>query len=320
MTAKSGRYRRNLTGWRVFAPRGSHSSSNGTGRGVDSMATRRSDFAGSWYPGKESECRRAIEEFSKSGLPCPSASREKMGGIVPHAGWFYSGSIACNVIKCLKDEMDPETVVIFGRHLHAGSDSYIMKEGRWATPLGDLEIDHELGDKISSEFPFVVETATRYEQDNTIELQLPFIKYYFPNTKILPVGIPPAAASLRIGERIGELSLMTGRKTMVLGSTDLTHYGFNYGYTPKGVGEEAVDWVKNSNDKKAVDLMLKMDAEGVIRESLRNQNACCSGAAGTAIAAAKKLGAGTAEKLVYATSYDIRPDTSFVGYVGIVFS
>jgi hypothetical protein len=66
--------------------------------------------------------------------------------------------------------------------------------------------------------------------------------------------------------------------------------------------------------------MLAMDAEGVIEESLRNHNACCSGAAATAIAAAKRLDAKSAEKLIYTTSYDIRPNSSFVGYVGIIFT
>jgi AmmeMemoRadiSam system protein B len=66
--------------------------------------------------------------------------------------------------------------------------------------------------------------------------------------------------------------------------------------------------------------MLAMDAEGVIQESLRNHNACCSGAAATAIAAAKRLNAKSAEKLIYTTSYDIRPNSSFVGYVGIIFA
>jgi AmmeMemoRadiSam system protein B len=66
--------------------------------------------------------------------------------------------------------------------------------------------------------------------------------------------------------------------------------------------------------------MLEMDGQGVIQESLENHNACCSGAAGAVIEASKKLGAKRAEKILYYTSYDIRPDTSFVGYVGIVFS
>ena len=284
------------------------------------MATRRSDFAGSWYPGKESDCRQAIEEFSKDAIPCPSTEKGTVGGIVPHAGWFYSGKIACSVIKCLKNDSEPDTLLIFGRHLHPGSDNYIMKEGSWSTPLGDLQVDNELAQRLASEFPFHEETASRYEQDNTIELQLPFVKYFFPHVKILPIGLPPALASLKIGERVAEISEAIGRKTIILGSTDLTHYGYNYGFTPKGVGEEAVEWVKNENDKRIVNLMLQMDAEGVVNESLENQNACCSGAAATAIAVAKRLGAKKGEKLIYTTSYDIRPNSSFVGYVGVVFT
>jgi AmmeMemoRadiSam system protein B len=284
------------------------------------MGVRKADFAGSWYPETESECRRFIEECSRASLPCPSPEKPKVGGILPHAGWVFSGKIACNVIKCLKDSVEPDTIAIFGRHLHPGAGNYLLKEGQWVTPLGNLDIDRELGESLASEFSFTLETSSRYEPDNTIELQLPFIKYFFPYANILPVGVPPAVASLSIGERVVSLSEALGRKTFVLGSTDLTHYGYNYGYTPKGVGEEALDWVRTENDKKVVDLMLGMDAEGVIHESLKNYNACCSGAAAAAIAAAKKLGAARGEKVVYATSYDIRPDSSFVGYVGIVFS
>jgi hypothetical protein len=195
-----------------------------------------------------------------------------------------------------------------------------MKEGGWATPLGDLEIDCELGDRLASEFSFTLETPSRYEQDNTIELQLPFIKYFFHDVKILPIGVRPSVDSIRIGERVAEISELLDRNILILGSTDLTHYGNNYGFTPKGVGDKAVEWVKNENDKKVVDLMLQMDPEGVIRESMNNQNACCSGAVATTIAAAKKLGARKGEKLIHFTSYDVRPDDSFVGYVGVVFS
>ena len=105
----------------------------------------------------------------------------------------------------------------------------------------------------------------------------------------------------------------------MLGSTDLTHYGHNYGYTPKGAGRHAVEWVKNVSDKRIVDLMLRMDGKEVIQEALSGHNACCSGAAAAAIVAAGVLGANKAELMIYSTSYDIRPDTSFVGYAGIVF-
>ncbi|MFC1532650.1 AmmeMemoRadiSam system protein B [Thermodesulfobacteriota bacterium] len=284
------------------------------------MGTRKPDLAGSWYPGRESECRRAIEDFSGNCIPCPSGGEGRLGGIVPHAGWYYSGQIAFNVIKCLESDSIPDTFVIFGRHLYPGSDNFIMKEGSWATPVGELEIDSDLAEKLISEFKFKVETTSRYEQDNTIELQLPFIKYLFPDVKIIPIGVPPAVASIKIGERIAEIAESMGQKILILGSTDLTHYGYNYGYTPKGVGQEAVDWVKNESDKRMVDLMLDMDTEGIISESLVNSNACCSGAVAAAIGAMKVMGARNGEKLIYTTSYDIRPNDSFVGYAGIVYN
>ena len=284
------------------------------------MKTRKADFAGTWYPGGSTECRETIETLLKGVDPCPQVDGPILGGIVPHAGWFYSGQIACQVIHCLAEQMDPDTCIVFGRHLPPNGKNYIMKEGSWATPLGDIEIDYEMAEKILPEFPFAIETASKYEPDNTIELQLPFIKYFFPQAKILPLGVPPDKTSIMIGERLSEISRVMGRKTAVLGSTDLTHYGYNYGFSPKGVGKEAVDWVKEENDRRLVQGILSMDPHGVIQESLRNHNACCSGAVAAAIAAAKGLGARRGDELIYATSYDIRPDDSFVGYVGVVFS
>ena len=284
------------------------------------MKYRPADFAGSWYPSSRSDCLKTIEDYIKSGPPCPEEGQEAVGGIVPHAGWYFSGKIACNVIKCLGEGSSSDTVILFGRHLHSGSPNYIMEAGEWETPLGFLKIDDELSRKIAAEFSFSLETTNSYEQDNTIELQLPFVKYFFPQAMILPVGIPPRPSSIEIGKRIVEIGQSLGRKMVVIGSTDLTHYGYNYGFTPKGTGKSAVEWVKDENDRQMIDLMLTMDAKRVIDEALRNFNACCGGAVAAAISAVKQIGAISASELIYSTSYDIRPDSSFVGYVGIVFN
>jgi AmmeMemoRadiSam system protein B len=280
---------------------------------------RRADLAGAWYPGREAACRKAIEEFSSACRPCPGDGVKAVGGILPHAGWAYSGKIACNVIMCLRSGSEPDTCIIFGHHMHTGSGNLIMKRGRWDTPLGHVEVDSAITERLVEEFRFTEETASHYQQDNTIEVQLPFIKYFFPETRIVPIGLPPSAASLEIARRVARISEEMGKRAVVLGSTDLTHYGYNYGYTPKGVGKEAVQWVRNVNDRRAIDLMIKMDPKGLMAEALTNYNVCCSGAAGAAIMAAKELGAGRGEEVDYFTSYDIRPDSSFVGYVGVVF-
>jgi len=283
------------------------------------VKTRGADLAGSWYPEGESDCRRTIERFLDSELLCPDTWGDIVGGIVPHAGWVFSGKIACKVIQCLSVKDGADTCIIFGRHLHSASDNIIMKEGQWATPLGELEVDVDLAAQLAAEFLFDVETTSRYDHDNTVEVQLPFIKYFFPEIRIVPIGLPPNPASLDIAKRAVEISKGMGRKTIVLGSTDLTHYGPSYGYTPKGSGEEAVEWVKTVNDRRAVDLMVAMDENAVIDESFESHNICCSGAVAAAIAAIKELGAVRAKEMIYSSSYDLRPDNSFVGYVGIVF-
>ena len=276
-------------------------------------------FAGSWYPAGASECEHEINQFIKDGEKFTSTDRKLVGGIVPHAGWFFSGSIACNVIKHLKSEETTDVFVVFGMHLHPDSPYFIMTGGSWETPFGELPVHEELAGGIAERFEVSIETPTNFSQDNTVELQLPFIKYFFKDVAIVAMGVPPAKRSLEIGKAIVEIATRMDLKIKILGSTDLTHYGRNYGFVSRGTGSAAVEWVKHENDRRVIDAMLTMEPEQVIKEALANQNACCAGAAATAIAAGKALGAEKADTIAYATSYDKSPGDSFVGYVGIVF-
>ena len=282
------------------------------------MEVRRADFAGSWYPADSRECERQIREYLKESEWTP-VSKNLKGGIVPHAGWYYSGSIACSVIHALCGGEVPDLVVVYGMHLHTDSPRYIMKEGTWATPFGNLEIHQDFAEKLIERHPFEIERPGRHSQDNTIELQLPFIKYFFQNTRLVPIGVPPREESLEVGRSVAQIAAELNLKLKVIGSTDLTHYGNNYGFVPHGTGSEAVDWVRNSNDRAIIEAMLEMAPETVIREALQNQNACCAGAASTAIATVKAMGADRAHTVAYMSSYDRRPAESFVGYVGMVF-
>ncbi|BBO69643.1 hypothetical protein DSCA_35730 [Desulfosarcina alkanivorans] len=283
------------------------------------MNLRKSVFSGSWYPSDRKACEDQIHQFIEEGKDRTVAVANPVGGIVPHAGWYFSGSIACNVIQRLARAASPDVVVVFGMHLHAGSPRYIMPEGEWETPFGPIAVDTALAGELTRRYPFELETPTRFNQDNTIELQMPFIRYFFKDARVVAMGVPPAAETLDLSRTVVSTSQDLGLKIAVIGSTDLTHYGPNYGFTAKGAGPQAVDWVRDENDRQVIDAMVRMDPEAVIRQGLSNDNACCCGAAAAAIAAGKALGAGHADELVYATSYDKSPGDSFVGYVGMLF-
>jgi MEMO1 family protein len=284
------------------------------------MNARKSMFAGSWYPAGAAACEREIEEFLAEGKAWQVPERSYAGGIVPHAGWFYSGAVACNVIHKLVETPAPDVFLVFGMHLPSGAQNYIMKAGRWETPFGELPIELRIAEALTQEFAFKIETEKQFTPDNTIELQLPFIKYFFKDIAIVPMGVPPDLASLEIGKRAVAIAQNLGLKVKVIGSTDLTHYGVNYGFMPKGTGKAAVEWVRNENDRKVIDAMTSLSPEKVLETAFDHHNACCAGAAATAISAARALGAaGPAELVTYTTSYDKSPGDSLVGYVGMVF-
>lgn len=286
--------------------------------GGDTMDVRKAMFAGSWYPQGARACEAEIRGFLDQKPDPPVAPRQWLAGIVPHAGWFYSGQIACQVIDLLREDVPPDLVVIFGMHLHPGSSNYVMPQGAWETPLGDLPVAEALASHLMSRFDFHNETPADFVQDNTIELQLPFVKYLLNPKAILPLGVPPVARSLEIGSAVVDWADQEGLRLKIIGSTDLTHYGSNYGFSPKGTGQAALDWVRDENDRQVIDAMLAMAPDKVLCEGSRHQNACCAGAAATTIAAAQYAGASIARTVAYATSHDKSPGESFVGYVGMV--
>jgi len=283
------------------------------------MATiREAIFSGSWYPASARECEAQIQAFMTEGRLAGEGG-DLVGGIVPHAGWFFSGSIACKVIHALSRSGSPDVVVVFGMHMHPGSTPCMYTAGQWETPFGNLKIATKMAGKLAGKFPFSVNRDADFSRDNTIELQCPFVKYFFDSTEFIPIGVPPTSFALDLGEAVVETADSLDLKLVVLGSTDLTHYGPHYGFLDKGTGPEALDWVRNENDQKVIDAMAAMRPEEVIKQGLANRNACCSGAAAAAISAGVKKGAQQGECLTYATSADKSPGSSFVGYVGMVF-
>ncbi|MBF0411626.1 MAG: AmmeMemoRadiSam system protein B, partial [Desulfamplus sp.] len=270
---------------------------------------------------------------------------------VPHAGWFFSGSIACRVIasialstaqtiaseqKGVADILTPkkvDVVFVFGMHLNPEANPCVMVNGAWQTPFGDLPVHEQLAaqfikemSKLNNKVSVRSESPYSFPEENTIELQLPFIKYFFPDSAIVPVGIPPCDIAETVGNAAFKSAEKLGLNVVVLGSTDMTHYGSNYSFTPAGSGTKytdltkALDWVKNDNDPKAINAMCSMNCSDIIFEGLQNRNLCCSGAVAAAAAAAKCMGAVKGIAFDYTTSYDKHPGVSFVGYSGILFS
>jgi hypothetical protein len=283
------------------------------------MTVRQADFAGSWYPRGDQECLRIFGEFEEACHGSRGADPLR-GGIVPHAGWVFSGRIAYSVVRELARRAPAaDTVVLFGGHLGPRSPATVMVEGEFWTPLGQIPTDAELAQAVAEKLHLVRETPEDHTPDNTVELQAPIIRHLFPQARLVVIAAPPRADTMLLADTTVDLALALGRRMVAVGSTDLTHYGPNYGWSPRGRGPEAETWVREVNDRRFIELACQLDPTAAIEEALEHHNACCPGAAAAAIRCGHQLGAKSAELLAYATSADVRPDDSFVGYAGIVF-
>ncbi len=282
------------------------------------MEKKKMAFSGSWYPSTARECESSIEKFLKEKQGPMKGSF--IGGIVPHAGWYFSGSIACRVIASLQSEETVDTVILFGAHMHKQSEPFILSHGAVETPFGDIEVDIELVDKICDAISIRRRAPSKFPDENTLELQNPFIRYFFPEAKIVVMGVAPSFFASIIGTTAVEEARQQSRNIRVIGSTDMTHYGPDFGLTTAGTGEKALDWVKHKNDRSAIDVMIKMEEDKIISEGLSHKNMCCPGAAAATVAALKKLGAVRAVEIDYATSFEKSASSSFVGYAGILYA
>jgi len=281
------------------------------------MTHRKRTLPRGWYPYDGKDCRRDIESYIEGWSFSELQSIEALGGIVPHASWYFSGRLAARVFYSLKCKRKPEVVVLYGGHLSSEDLPLIVTENKWETPLGDIEIHTLFAERLMKR----VEAKKEGIQsgDNTLEVQLAMVKYFFPESKLLAIRSPASLSAKVLGEAVAETAEKEGICLVAVGSTDLTHYGPNYGFLKKGVGARAVEWVTRENDKGFIDRVLRMDIEGLLKYAEKNDSACSAGAAASAVATCKALGAKEGVLLDYYTSYDIMPDDSFVGYGGIVY-
>ena len=281
------------------------------------MSTRKRSLPRGWYPVDAKGCKKEIQSFIEGWSTPRDIPALGLGGIVPHAGWYFSGKLAARVFQTLKSKRDVDVVVLYGGHLGSENLPLVVTEETWETPLGDMKIHQDMVDALAKKLKTTKENPS--SGDNTVEIQLALLKYFFPSANLVAIRSPHSPRAIELGEQVAQIAQEKGLSIVAIGSTDLTHYGPNYGFVTKGIGPQAVEWVKKVNDRGFVAEALKMNAEALLKHAEENDSACSAGAAAAALTTCKALGAEKGTLLDYFTSYDVMPDTSFVGYAGIVY-
>lgn len=255
-------------------------------------------YAGTWYPKTKEE----IEKY----LDLKAQKSDTIACVCPHAGWMYSGKVAGNVYSHLNPA---DTYVLIGpNHTGFGAPASIYSEDTWKMPLGNAEIDTDLSKTTLGFSEFLKADTTAHVREHCLEVQLPFIQYFNPKAKIVPILLMSDEFEIAedIANAVAQAIKKTDKKVLIVASTDMTHY-------------ESHEYAKKQ-DNLAIEKILKLDAAGLLK-TVQQRGITMCGYLPTAavILASKKLGAKSAELIQYATSGDVSGDfESVVGYAGII--
>jgi hypothetical protein len=258
--------------------------------------------AGQFYPASASELKAMIKAMVDEKVE----KEEVIGLVSPHAGYIYSGPVAGAAISRIKFK---DTFIIMGpNHTGSGKLFSIMTEGKWKTPLGEVEIDSELGKQLLANSRYLQEDKAAHFYEHSIEVQLPFLQYFKPDFKLVPIVLAYAGGAIykEIGKEIAKSVKELGKKVIIIASSDMTHY------------ESQVSAQKK--DTQAIEAILDLDEDELLKRIDKfNISMCGYAPAVSLIVAAKELGATGAELVKYQTSGDTTGDYSaVVGYAGII--
>ncbi|MBT6178219.1 MAG: AmmeMemoRadiSam system protein B [Deltaproteobacteria bacterium] len=275
-------------------------------------------FKNQWYPGNPDECRRAMDSFAQNTSPRAGTWKTL---VAPHAGWTFSGDAMGQGYRWLAESNpDADLVVVFGGHRGPYGPNTVFCGDAWETPVGNLITALPIAQELKAELGIASEPEKPGRPDNGAELHMPFVKHFFAQAELLMLGVAASEDALGIGEAVAELCRTHRRKAVFIGSTDLTHYGPNYNFTPEGTGSPSQQWVREINDRGFIDAMLANQPSQALKHSQDHLSACSPGAAIASWQAAQRPGEITqGHEITHYLSSDVMPSDSFVGYCSLVF-
>jgi len=188
---------------------------------MNEPATRPAAVAGMFYPASTAELSHQVDELlaaaaGREGAPPPKAL------IAPHAGYVYSGPIAASAYAQLRSQRGRIRRVVLLGPVHRVPVRGLALPGadRFATPLGDVQVDAEAVAALR-DLPQVVESRPAHATEHSLEVQLPFLQRLLGEFSLLPLAVGEATA-----EEVAEVleRLWGGDETLIIVSSDLSHY------------------------------------------------------------------------------------------------
>jgi MEMO1 family protein len=203
------------------------------------------------------------------------------------------------VFAALAEDGFPDTFVIIGPNHHGQGKGVAVSDEDFETPMGTCEVDREIVSRLKG----IVEVDRRaHLYEHSLEVQLPFIQYIKPETKIVTIamGYQDEETSKELAKSVR--NAIEGKNAVVLASSDMSHY-----VAPN---------IAREKDMAVLTKLMNMDPEGAYHQVMQLDVSMCG--YGPVLAMFRSVDGKEAKLLRYANSGDVTPMREVVGYAGLI--
>ena len=277
--------------------------------------TLESTIAGTWYPGSERGIRALAEKWEAAHGEATAGEAPNVL-ILPHAGWAYSGETAWTAVRTVRGAKFRRVVVLAPSHRAWIENRLVAPEADAVeTPLGEIKVDRDWLDRLAIVAP-VSRNNRIHAAEHSAQIEYPLLQIALGNSFSIVPLVVGAFGSDQMGMCVRALERLMDAGTLLVVSSDFTHYGEDFSYTPygKGGGEDVRRQVAAA-DAEAFAFIEKGDADGFAALIKRTGATICGHVPIELALRAFRHGASVVQRR-YATSSDGGGDYSrFVCYL-----
>jgi len=273
--------------------------------------------AGRWYPAGRKELTEMVDGFLAEA-PDAAGKGRPIAIISPHAGYAYSGKCAGAAFAAVKGLAYERVIVLGLSHGVAFRGIAVLKADSYVTPLGGVRIDRATCDRLLEQKDVYVDMPAAFSPEHSLDNQIPFLQRALDGDfKLVPILIGQADGDLMKAAAASLRPMLADGKTLLVVSSDFTHYGRDYGYVP------FKDNPKERLKKLAMDAagaIQKLDFDGFQKHlEITGDTICGRNGISTLLLALPKESVGTLAR--FYTSADLSGDFSMsVSYLSFVFT
>ena len=232
--------------------------------GAAGERVRQSALAGGWYPGDPQQLADYADGLLEAvDTATPETSDVPVRALIaPHAGYQYSGATAAEVFARVRGREFKRVIVLAPSHRSGFRGLSIADVDAYETPLGIVPLDGTAVDDLRKS-DLVTSDPTAHEREHAIEIELPLLQRALaPGWRLVPVLVGRMeGADYRVAADL--LSPLADADTLVVVSTDFTHFGPRFDFMPFGLDGETSNRIRALDDG-AIERIVALDATGFL--------------------------------------------------------